>query len=232
MSLTAPHREAQSTFKRIPVTDDQREIWLASQLNSDASASYHLSAAIDLRGTVDESVLAYAVQEIINRHDALRIRFSEDGTTQIIAPQRQQVLELVAIDANTAHCKVEDLVNSRVSEPFDLARGPLVRSILFKQGPDRSTLLLVTHHIVTDGWSFGVLLDELSLLYSQKSEGTTSSLEPAMQYEDYVSWLNRSDTRAREASAREYWLETFRTPHAQLELPADHQRPAIKTYRA
>ena len=220
------------TSSAIAVTDDQREIWLASQLVTEASASYHMADALHLKGALDQSILEWAVQELVNRHDALRITIASDGNTQEIAPRRHQILEVVAVDENLGAEDVEALLTARILEPFDFEHGPLFRSILFKRGDEHATLLLVTHHIVADGWSFGVLLNELSILYSEKHEGLASSLRPAMQYREYVSRLTQDDSRAKAARDREYWLEVFRDPPSYVDLPIDHRRPAVKTFKS
>ena len=216
----------------IRVTDDQEEIWMASHLGPEASATYHESCLIHIDGAVDQSILAYALQELVNRHDALRVTFASDGTAQTIAPERSQHLDVVALDEHVGSEATDRLISERILEPIDLEQGPLFRSILFTTGRAQAKLLLVVHHAVGDGWSLGVLLDELSILYSEKQAGFPSSLRPAMQYRDYVSWLHRDDMRAKAATDRNYWLELFRDPPAWTELPTDHPRPAVKTFRA
>ena len=234
MSLTESNRANASGPERIPVTDDQREIWLASELDSDASASYHLSEVIHIEGALGRSILESALQALVDRHDALRTTFTSDGMTQVIAPRRTQILEVVAVDADEdpSDEDLEGLLVGRILEPFDFEQGPLYRSILFERRDKDPTLLLVAHHIVVDGWSFGVLLNELSILYTEKQKGVASSLGPAMQYRDYVSWLNHDDSRAKQASDKEYWLELFREVPTYVELPADHRRPTVRSFKA
>ena len=216
----------------MPVTDDQREIWLASQLDFEASASYHLSDVIHADAVLDQAILESALQELVSRHDALRLTIDSDGITQVIDRRSREVLQVVAVEPDLGDKDLEGLLVERIVEPFDFEHGPLFRSILFKKGDRSSTLLLVAHHIVIDGWSFGVLLHELSRLYSEKHEGVASSLGPAMQYRDYVCWQSHDESRAKEASDKDYWLEVFRSPPTYLELPSDRPRPAVKTFRA
>ena len=232
VSSNAPDGRGPTKSTCMPATDDQREIWFASQLDAEASATYHLSEVITLKGPLNEPALAHAVQDLVNRHDALRINFADDGTTQVVAAQRKQFLEVVALDEAVSEDALKALLADRILEPFDFTRDLLFRSILFKKRVENSALLLVTHHIVTDGWSFGVLLNELALLYSESVEGVASSLRPAMQYRDYVSWLSDVESKARETSAREYWRDVFRELPAYFELPADRRRPPLKTFKA
>ncbi len=220
------------TPARIAVSDDQREIWLASQLSSDAAATYHESYVVQIEGVLDQALLASAIQEVVNRHDALRITFASDGSTQVIASRREQVLDVEELDARASEEDVEGRIRERILEPFDFETGPLFRSILFTQGPERFLLLLVVHHIIADGWSLAVLLDEVSTVYTEAQAGVTSSLKPALQYRDYVSWLTHDETKAQETAARDYWLEAFRNPLSVVELPSDHPRPAVKTFAA
>ena len=182
-------------------------------------------------GVLDESALQSAFQALVDRHDALRITIATDGSTQRISPQRDQPLEIVAVDANTSDAELARWSAQRIAEPFSLEQGPLFRSILFKRPPN-SRLVLVAHHIAVDGWSFGVLLRELGVLYSEKHQGLPSSLEPAMQYRDYVSWLDSDDTRAKEIADRKHWLKVFQTPPSYVEVPTNRPRPAVKTYGA
>ena len=217
---------------RIPLTDDQREIWLASQLGPDASACYHLSYVIHIAGGLDQSILESALQDLVDRHDALRLNVAKDGNSQAIAPRRRQLLEVVTVDERSSDSDLEKLLARRICEPFDLEREPLFRSILFSRGDDHRTLLLVTHHIATDGWSFGVLIHELRTLYAEREKGMPPSFRPAMQFRDYVSWLNSDGHRASETTAKDYWLDLFAEAPPYVEFPADHTRPAVKTYTA
>ena len=232
MSVMGSEPASVDISTRIPLTDDQREIWLASQLDPDASASYHLSHVIHVARAIDQSILESALQDLVDRHDALRLNVVGDGNSQVIAPRRRQLLEVVAVDERSSDGDLEKILTRRINEPFDFEREPLFRSILFSRGDNHRTLLLVTHHIAADGWSFGVLLHELRTLYSEREMGRSPSFSPAMQFRDYVSWLDSDGHRASETSAKDYWLDLFREGPPYVEFPADHTRPVVKTYTA
>jgi hypothetical protein len=121
-------------------------------------------------------------------------------------------------------------VHAATAEPFDLAAGPLFRFSLFDLGNQRWAVLLVIHHLIADGWSWGVLLEELGEVYTAKAEGRTLPHRPALQYADYISWEGSPAQQTRVASAEAYWLELLADRPEEFELPTDRPRPSQKTY--
>ena len=215
--------------RTLPLTEAQREIWLSSQMGADASCSYNLSNTVHLRGPLNVTLLNRAVQQLVARHEALRLSF-EDGETQTIAPSLQ--LEVPLTDHSDLSPEVqaerlEALLTETMSTPFDLSRTPLLRLHLVKQSPDVHLLLFTAHHSICDGWTLGALTRDLSHLYS-KLEGRPVTLPGPMQYSDYVLWLTEQQEDV--ADAADYWLAQYETLPAPLDLPTDRSRPPLKTY--
>ncbi|MBW3656552.1 MAG: AMP-binding protein, partial [Gemmatimonadetes bacterium] len=215
----------------------QERLWFLDQLRP-GEISYHLPFALRLRGALDADALERSLGEIVRRHEALRTVFREQGGTprQMILPfggfrlTRKDLSHLLA-DAREAEVRRE-LVAEATARPFDLSAGPLFRASLLRLGAEEHVLLLAQHHIVSDGWSMGVLYRELSALYAAYREGRESPLpELAVQYADYAVW--QREQLAGEVLDRQlaYWKERLAGAPALLELPTDHPRPPVQTYR-
>jgi non-ribosomal peptide synthetase component F len=221
---------------RLPLSFAQERIWFIDRLEP-GSAVYNLSSALRLTGALDEVALERSLGEIVRRHEALRTTFAEvDGSpVQVIAPfggfvvPVENLSELSEADRETA---VNQRARDEAARPFDLAAGPLFRAALLRLGGEDHVLLLSMHHIVSDGWSMGVLSREFSALYAAYREGRESPL-PALpvQYADYAVWQRehlRGELLERQLS---YWRERLAGAPELLELPTDHPRPAVQTFR-
>ncbi|HEY7768733.1 amino acid adenylation domain-containing protein, partial [Longimicrobium sp.] len=212
----------------LPLSFAQQRLWFLEQMGGLGSA-YHAPLRLPLRGTLDREALARALDGIVARHEALRTTFTEvDGAPeQRIAPG-EVGFHLAEDDlAGRPEAELQRVMAEEASAPFDLRRGPLVRGRLVRVADDEHVLLLTMHHIVTDGWSLGVLLDELSALYAAHREGRDARLAPLpVQYADYAAWQRRwveGDILREQA---EYWTRTLAGAPRLLELPTDHPRPA------
>ncbi|MBW3570023.1 MAG: amino acid adenylation domain-containing protein, partial [Gemmatimonadetes bacterium] len=220
----------------LPLSFAQERLWFLDRLQPD-SASYNVPAALRLRGTADVHALERALGEIVRRHEPLRTTFAEaeGGPVQVIAPFAGFVL---AVDdlSGLHHVQREAEVRRRAAadaaRPFDLTAGPLFRASLLRLAGDEHVLLLCMHHVVSDGWSMGVLFRELSVLYGGYRQGGEPALpELAVQYADYAVW-QREQLRG-EGLDRQlaYWRERLAGAPALLELPTDDPRPAVQSYR-
>jgi amino acid adenylation domain-containing protein len=216
------------------MTDAQREVWLAAQIAEDVSRTYNEAYLIRVQGPLRADVLRESLQELVNRHDALRATFAADGSGQTIASRVKAELVISSLagcpDDAAIDRRLDDLVHAATAEPFDLAAGPLFRFSLFDLGNQRWAVLLVIHHLIADGWSWGVLLEELGEVYTAKAEGRTLPHRPALQYADYISWEGSPAQQTRVASAEAYWLELLADRPEEFELPTDRPRPSQKTY--
>jgi amino acid adenylation domain-containing protein len=213
---------------RLPLSFAQQRLWFLEQMGGLGSA-YHAPLRLRLRGTLDREALARALDGIVARHEALRTTFTEvDGAPeQRIAPA-DAGFHLVEHDlAGRPDAELQRVMAEEASAPFDLRRGPLVRGGLVRLADDEHVLLLTMHHIVTDGWSLGVLLDELSALYAAHAQGRDARL-PALpvQYADYAAWQRRWVEGEILREQAEYWTRTLAGAPRLLELPTDRPRPA------
>jgi amino acid adenylation domain-containing protein/non-ribosomal peptide synthase protein (TIGR01720 family) len=202
----------------------QRRLWLLSQLEP-ANSAFHICAAVTLHGSLDVPRLAAALQHVVDRHESLRTTFTQENgePLQVIAPSLS-----VPIPVEDAHeDDVEAIARSEFDTPFSLLRGPLLRVRLLRLGPDRHVLLSVLHHIIADGWSMGLLVDEIVRLYRGES------LPPlTLQYADFAEWQQELLSGPRLEKLLAYWTDHLRGAPALTPLPNDRPRPANRTFAA
>ncbi|SMF01179.1 MULTISPECIES: non-ribosomal peptide synthetase [unclassified Pseudomonas] len=215
----------------------QRRMWFLWQLDPQGAA-YNLPMAVRLNGLLDLSALQHAFDALVARHETLRTRFVADGddvrqhVDAVAAPLqlRQDCLSELA-EAARQHA-LESIAEAEALAPFDLATGPLLRVRLLQLAAQEHVLLLTLHHIVADGWSMNVLIDEFLHLYDAAVAGTQATLEPLpIQYRDYALW-QRSWLEAGEQDRQlAYWQARLGDDHAPLELPLDRTRSGRPSYR-
>ena len=207
----------------------QERQWFLWQLDPQ-SAAYHVPSALRLKGPLDHAALQRAFDTLAARHDSLRTHLQQDAerTVQVIRPH--VAIELTLVEADEARLKA--LVEARITAPFDLRQGPLMRVSLLRLAADEHVLVLVQHHIISDGWSMQVMVDELVQLYAAYSQGQTLQLPAlAIQYADYAVWQRQWMEAGEKARQLDYWRELLGGEQPVLELPFDHQRPAVPTHR-
>ena len=212
----AMHLDATPVVDTAPLTGQQTRLWRRHHELSDP-AVYNVSHRVDLRGPLDAAALAAAVTEFVRRHAALRTRVVElDGelAQEVLAPFP---LDLPTTDLTGAD--VDRWCQDAADEPFRLDEAPLFRVRLGRQGTDRWVLVLVMHHMVCDGWSLGVMWDELSALYAGEV------LPPAPQYPEYVRWERGHVAGLRRAQLERFWRKELAGADLRLRLPADRPRP-------
>jgi amino acid adenylation domain-containing protein len=220
----------------LPLSFAQERLWFIDRLDP-GSAVYNVPVAWRLGGSLDEAALERALGEIVRRHESLRTVFREvDGApVQVIAPFGGFALpmeDLSGLSEADREAALGRLAAEEALQPFDLAAGPLIRAALLRLGAEDHVLLLSMHHIVSDGWSTGVLLREISTLYEAYREGRESPLpELAVQYADYAVWQREQLEGEALEQQLAYWRERLAGAPELLELPTDHPRPAMQTYR-
>ncbi|MFD9073873.1 non-ribosomal peptide synthetase, partial [Streptomyces lasiicapitis] len=201
-----------------------------------ASDAYHIPLAVELRGALDRTALRRARDALVARHEVLRTRivtvagavFQEIDPADVGFPLTYEDLAGVP----RAEDRLALLRREEATAPFDLARGPLLRSRLVTLGADRHVLLLTMHHIVSDGWSVGILTRELSALYAAFRDGAPDPLLPLpVQYADYAAWQQQWLSEGAADEQRTYWQEALAGAPTVLELPTDRPRPAEQDYR-
>ncbi|MFL5539462.1 MAG: condensation domain-containing protein, partial [Longimicrobiaceae bacterium] len=214
----------------------QERLWFLDRLHPDA-VLYNLPVALRLAGELDAAALERALGEVVRRHDSLRTRFAEVEGAPVLVAEPFAGFALAADDLSALAAEErEAAVRRRAAEeawrPFDLAAGPLFRARLLRLAEREHVLLLAMHHVVSDGWSLGVLFRELSALYAAYREGRASPLpEPPLQYAGYARWQRERLRGAELERQLAYWRERLAGAPALLELPADHPRPAVETHR-
>ncbi|HEX7239255.1 MAG TPA: condensation domain-containing protein, partial [Longimicrobiaceae bacterium] len=220
----------------LPLSFAQERLWFLDRLQP-GSSFYNMPRALRLGGELDPRALEDALGEIVRRHEALRTTFAEvEGVAvQVVAPFGGFALpveDLSGLEEGERVAVAKGRVAEDAARPFDLERGPLFRAGLLRLEAEEHVLLLCVHHVVSDGWSMGVLFGELSALYAAYREGRESPLpEPAVQYADYAAW--QREQLEGEVLERQvgYWKERLAGAPELLELPTDHPRPAVQTYR-
>ncbi len=220
----------------LPLSWSQQRLWFLDRMDSAASVAYHMPARMRLRGQLDVAALRAALTRIVARHEVLRTRFVEQGgkPVQQIDPSTEFALAVRDLSAMPGHEQagaVERHSLDEASAPFDLAQGPLIRGQLLRLAEQEHVLLLTQHHIVSDGWSIGVLIDEVRTLYTAFSQGLADPLPPlALQYADYAQWQRgwlRGERLERQLA---FWRGHLGGAPALLELPLDRPRPAQQSY--
>ncbi|MCF5758189.1 non-ribosomal peptide synthetase, partial [Pseudomonas syringae] len=229
----------------LPLSWAQQRLWFLDQLDRAAGAAYHIPAGLRLRGRLDSEALQATLDRIVARHETLRTHFAlhEGQAIQVIAPATQGFAlvthDLRALDSaaqhktqdETQHEAVERLAGEEALAPFDLSSGPLIRGRLVQLSETEHILLVTQHHIVSDGWSTGVLLHEIGTLYRAFSQGLADPLPAlAFQYVDYAAWQRQWLQGETLQTQVDFWRQHLSGAPALLELPTDHRRPPLRSY--
>ncbi|MFC9854722.1 non-ribosomal peptide synthetase [Streptomyces prasinus] len=231
---TAPGGTAVDTVYAFPCSYAQEGLWLADRL-SPGTAAYNVPAALRLRGRLSADALATALQDLVDRHEALRTTFGEvdHAPVQFVHERLAVVLDredLTGLPAGEREPRALRLARQEAARGFDLAAGPLLRARLLKLGDEHHVLLLTLHHIVADGWSVGVILRELGAFFRARSAGAEALLpDLPLQYADYAVWHRDRLDAAERDRLLDHWRGTPVARAEPLELPWDHPRPAEPT---
>ena len=221
-----------------PLSYSQQRLLFAEQFDP-GTPTYNIPVVLRLQGRLDHPALEKSLEKILQRHEALRTSFEfREGewrpAIQSVPSVLMSTVDLQSIsDPEVRKLEAHKLVTQEVCRPFNLSVGPMLRPVLFKLAPAEHILTLTVHHIACDGWSIGVLLNELAVLYSAALLGEREAL-PALpiQYGDYAAWQQkwlRSDLLESQLA---FWKEQLGEPITPvLELPADHPHPAIQSYQ-
>jgi amino acid adenylation domain-containing protein/non-ribosomal peptide synthase protein (TIGR01720 family) len=223
-----------------PLSFAQQRLWFIQQIDP-GSAAYNIPTAIRLTASVDRAALQQTLDEIVRRHEVLRTVFAAvDGqAVQIINPAQPvhlPIIDLQDLPPAEREAEVMRLATMEAQQPFDLERGPLMRQALLCLGTEEHVLLLTIHHIISDGWSEGVFVRELTTLYAARATGQPAALsELPIQYADYAAWqrewLQRVDEHGDSPMRQQlaYWKRQMAGAPALLELPTNRPRPVAHT---
>ena len=238
MTLIAKH----SPFSRpdiahiLHLTDAQEEVWHSCLLGGDdANRAYNESLTLKLKGAVDRNAMERSLQELVRRHELLRSVFSPDGKficvyAEIDLKVDYRDISNLSISEKTSATK--EYIRQDAFYTFDLIEGPLIKVGLLKWSDDDFHLIITVHHIVCDGWSFGILLQELGILYSANVQHTESKLPKPVPYSEYIEHLRYAENTMISKVNEKFWLDQFKNGVPQTDLPTDYDRPNLRTYKS
>ena len=231
-----PPLTAATGAEREQLSFAQQRLWFLEQMGG-VSHAYHIPLGLQLRGELDRVALVQALERLVFRHEALRTSFvakEGHGAVQRVAAADVSHFHLLEHDLRhhpEREAELERLLAVEAARPFDLAQGPLIRGLLLQETRTRHTLLITAHHIVSDGWSTAILLDEISALYNAYREGRHDPLPPlTVQYPDYAAWQRRWMSGAVLEQQAAYWKQSLAGAPTLLEVPADYPRPPQQDY--
>lgn len=221
---------------RLPLSFAQERLWFFDQLEP-GSAAYNIPRAFRLKGTLNKEALRQGLEAIVSRHEVLRARFrSEDGRPVLAIAESGRseipIVDLTQLPRDEREERARTLIAHETEQPFDLARGPLLRLALIQLSEQEHVLVLTMHHIVSDGWSIGILLRELIHQYNALVTGNEFSLpDLSVQYVDFASWQRKNLSGARLAEQLEFWRKQLDGAPTVMNLPADRPRAAVRSFR-
>ncbi len=219
----------------LPVSFAQARLWFLDRLEG-ASATYNIPVALRLFGTLNIAALEMAVREIVRRHEVLRTHFElvDDAPIQVISSDLNFAIPVVDLQCLSKPEQFAQVIQFAIAEsqlPFELSIAPLIRVTVIRLSKTSHVLLITMHHIISDGWSMGVFIDELSRLYQTFYAGKLPQLpELAIQYADFAYWQRQwlsGDVLQRQL---DFWKELLAAAPPLLELPTDRPRPSIQTF--
>ncbi len=219
----------------VPATPSQTEIWLSVQMGDAANCAYNLSQSLKLTGALNQLALESALQQLVHRHESLRTTFSSNGESLCIVaelPIDIPRIDLTALSPPARDLQLAQIVKQDLDLPFKIEQGPLFRAQIIKLAPQEHLLLLNAHHIVCDGWSWGILIEDLGALYSAAAQGIAPNLPLAEKFSDYATAEIAAAQQPEAADTEQYWLAQFADAVPVVDFPTDRPRPPFRTFNA
>ena len=220
---------------RFPMTEAQREIWASVQLGPESSSAYNVCDIFRLRGAFSIDAMKTALQKVFERHQALRLVCDPDGETQHVSDTPTMPVATEDLSVQSAEARQHETtewLRHETSIPFDLEKGPLCRAAILREETQKHLIIFTAHHIVCDGWSAAVLLQDLPRFYEAALTGKQAVLPAAYPFQAYVEAQSRPAQMKQAAEAEQYWKAQFAAPVEPLELPLDFPRKPVKSYAA
>jgi hypothetical protein len=220
--------------RRVTLSEAQKQLWLASQIDRNCSVAYNVNTTLELSGSLDLPALEKAITGVVERHEALRTCIDAAGEEQIIMASPQFRVPLHDLSKLAAEERKEALQKWRTEEsrrPFDLTRAPLFRANIVKMDDELHVLSLTAHHVITDGATMGILLEEIAAAYARGNGGPAEALKPPMQFSEYLSLCEDRRRSSQMAEHEAYWLSVLAEPIPALQLPCDKFRSTVPTFR-
>jgi amino acid adenylation domain-containing protein len=234
-----PSIEPISRNQLIPLSSSQERLWFLDQLEG-KGINYNMAAAIKLLGPLQITALEQSVAGIVSRHEVLRTNFRivNESPVQIIAPISTrplapiEVIELQTLTEDEQSDELERLAKEEAEKSFDLASDSLLRVTLIRIKDEEHVMLVTMHHIISDGWSIGIFIQELSGFYEAFSQGATADLpDLSIQYADFSHWQRQCLEGGIFQSQVDYWKQQLNHAPPLLELPTDRPRPTVQSFR-
>ncbi|MEH1899097.1 MAG: amino acid adenylation domain-containing protein [Nostoc sp.] len=220
----------------IPISLTQLELWFFDQFYP-GNSIYNLPLVYRITGALNEKALEESLKEIVRRHETLRSTFQVKDGQVVYAVVNEPVFDFSVIDLchiseTERETQATQEAEKEIKHPFDLARGPLLRSKLWRLNEQEYLFVAVTHHIVADGWSFSVLTQELAELYAAFCEGKRSPLtDLPIKYSDFAQWQRQWLQGQVLESQLQFWKKHLGSNPSVLKLPTDHPRPSARTFK-
>ncbi|WP_025742941.1 non-ribosomal peptide synthetase [Aquimarina pacifica] len=231
--LAIPQIEHRDSY---PVTPAQQRLWIISQF-AEGNKAYNIPNIIELKGHLDITVLESAVLTLIHRHESLRTFFkvSEEGEIRQCILQKEKVklnVKVHDIKEENKEESITKILDQVLTHSFDLTQAPLLQIEVIRRSELEHIVVLNLHHIIGDGWSMEVLLNEIKFIYTALKNNTPIPLqELTIQYKEYASWLQSEDMQFSFKTSENYWKDQFSGDIPVLELPSTLKRPKVKTYK-
>jgi len=214
-----------------PITEQQREIFLGTQLGDEANCAFNESTSLVLTGKLNADALQRGLEQLVVRHEALRSTIDANGETVHVSANSEVNLpvdDLSALSAAEKQDAKDQILYTEASTPFHLIQGPLFRTRLIRLAAEDHILVFTAHHIIFDGWSTNVLFSELSELYNASVKGQSASLPAALTFSEYATTQHAQLNSPERAKVETFWLDQFKTVPNALQVPTDHPRPALR----
>jgi amino acid adenylation domain-containing protein len=219
----------------VPATPAQTEIWLSVQMGDAANCAYNLSQSFRLTGSLNQAALASSLQQLVDRHESLRTSFSSNGESLCIVaelPIDIPTIDLTHLSSPERELQVAQIVKQDLDLPFNIEQGSLFRARIIKLAAQEHLLLLNAHHIVCDGWSWSILIEDLGALYSAQVQGIAPNLPVAEKFSDYARAEIAAAQQPDAAETEQYWLAQFADSVPVVDFPTDRPRPVFRTFNA
>lgn len=224
---------ATAPVTEIPLTEPQLEIMLAAQVSDEANCAFNESFRLNLEGALNLDALQRTWKSLIDRHDALRMSLVPAGDKMRVHQARTirlQEVDLTGYSSSAQRGLLDTLITAEGKQPFDLVEGPLLRAQLVKLAAEKHLLVITGHHLICDGWTVNVIVDELGELYSAAIQNGPAQLSPAKPFSQYALEIQQADWREQEKNDAEYWKQRLMPEPEVLTLPSDRSRPAVRSY--
>ncbi|MBC3847753.1 amino acid adenylation domain-containing protein [Winogradskyella echinorum] len=222
--------------KIILTTQAQAEIWIDCKLGGeDANKGYNESISLVLEGELEKESLNKAIQKLVERHEALRGVFSPDGRYMSIlqyTPFKVTYHDFSQLTSDKTESALADYLNNDANHNFDLIRGPLIKFGLIKICDKISHLIITAHHIICDGWSFGIILEDLGKLYSAYKTNQIPNLPKVESFSSYADDEQEFIISEEQIKTEKFWIDLFKDSIPELTLPTDFPRPKLRTYKS